>query len=175
MLVIRVKYSNALTRLTYDSRGYTFQLSNLHLTPESAEPMKYSYDRLGEQALERLDLISPPPRSALPRNSRKYSERQNGIPNTKEEMEAEIVKETNSDPKRDLYLLLRDNASTDKVLGALWKEVNTVPEWVDWAQISRGQEVFYRYGGPALTGLAFQSLLGGMVTTSPIFIPHYAR
>ena len=90
-------------------------------------------------------------------------------------MEAEIVKETNSDPKRDLYLLLRDNASTDKVLGALWKEVNTVPEWVDWAQISRGQEVFYRYGGPALTGLAFQSLLGGMVTTSPIFIPNYAR
>lgn len=34
---------------------------------------------------------------------------------------------------------------------------------VDWEQIARGQDVFYRYGGPALTGLCFQSLLGGMV------------
>ena len=175
MLVTRFNYSNVFTRLIYDSRGYTFQISNLHLTSESAEPMKHSYDRLGEQALERLDLICPPPRSALPRNSRKHSERQKGIPNTKEDIKKDIVKEADTEsPKRDLYLLLRDNAANDKVLGALWTEVNSVPEWVDWAQISRGQEVFYRYGGPALTGLAFQSLLGGMVTTSPVFIPHHA-
>ena len=37
-----------------------------------------------------------------------------------------------------------------------------MPDWVDWAQISRGQDVFYRYGGANLTGLAYQSLLGGM-------------
>jgi hypothetical protein len=37
-----------------------------------------------------------------------------------------------------------------------------VPDWVDWAQIERGQDVFYRYGGACLTGLAYQSLLGGM-------------
>lgn len=37
-----------------------------------------------------------------------------------------------------------------------------MPEWVDWAQIERGQDVFYRYGGACLTGLAYQSLLGGM-------------
>jgi len=37
-----------------------------------------------------------------------------------------------------------------------------VPPWVDWEQIRRGQDVFYRYGGANLTGLAYQSLLGGM-------------
>ena len=47
-------------------------------------------------------------------------------------------------------------------MNELWKELNTIPEWVDWDQISRGQQVFYRYGGAALTGLAYQSLLGGM-------------
>ncbi|KAL9123276.1 MAG: hypothetical protein Q9187_000184 [Circinaria calcarea] len=128
--------------------GYTFQLTDLHLTQEQSKPLKFSYDRLGEQALERLNDISPPPRSALPRNSSKYAE---GISET-----------PNNSPKRDLYLLLRDNSAKDDVLGALWEKVNTVPSWVDWAQIARGQEVFYRYGGPCLTGLAFQSLLGGM-------------
>lgn len=40
--------------------------------------------------------------------------------------------------------------------------MTTVPDWVDWEQIARGQDVFYRYGGANLTGLAYQSLLGGM-------------
>ena len=44
----------------------------------------------------------------------------------------------------------------------LWDQVNTVPDWVDWEQIQRGQDTFYRYGAAAITGLAFQSLLGGM-------------
>ncbi|KAF7870498.1 hypothetical protein EAF04_004242 [Stromatinia cepivora] len=65
-------------------------------------------------------------------------------------------------PKRDLYALLRDHSSEDEKLGELWEEINTIPDWVDWDQIGRGQEVFYRYGGAALTGLAYQSLLGGM-------------
>jgi len=63
---------------------------------------------------------------------------------------------------RDLYTLLKDNHESDSKLHQLWKEVNTVPRWVDWVQIERGQNVFYRYGGPALTGLTYQSLLGGM-------------
>lgn len=65
-------------------------------------------------------------------------------------------------PKRDLYALLQDNAGQHYKLQQLWDEANTVPSWVDYAQLERGQNVFYRYGGPALTGLAYQSLLGGM-------------
>lgn len=70
---------------------------------------------------------------------------------------------TNSVPSHDLVSTLRDNVNKDSVLNQLWEEVSSVPSWVCWEQISRGQDCFYRYGGPALTGLAFQSLLGGMV------------
>ena len=58
--------------------------------------------------------------------------------------------------------MLREHHASHPKLSQLWEEVNTVPEWVDWDQIERGQDVFYRYGGPALTGLTYQSLLGGM-------------
>jgi hypothetical protein len=61
-----------------------------------------------------------------------------------------------------LYAILRENREGDALLEEFWDEVNTVPDWVDWAQIERGQDVFYRYGGACLTGLAYQSLLGGM-------------
>ncbi|KAA8569205.1 hypothetical protein EYC84_000873 [Monilinia fructicola] len=87
--------------------------------------MKFSYDVLAEECLNRLDIISPPPSEELPRKS-------------------------------------KDHSSEDETLGKLWEEVNTIPDWVDWDQIGRGQDVFYRYGGAALTGLAYQSLLGGM-------------
>ncbi|KAJ6107236.1 hypothetical protein N7523_008559 [Penicillium sp. IBT 18751x] len=64
--------------------------------------------------------------------------------------------------KKDLYGLLRDHADKDPKLQELWTQVNTVPEWVDWEQIQRGQDVFFRYGVPILNVLSFESLLGGM-------------
>ena len=144
---------DANTRTAY---GYTFQLTEDHLTREEMEPMKYSYDLLGEQAWERLNIISPPPNPALPRNSPSRHSSTDGE-------KTAIASGESVEPKRDLYQLLRDNADKDEVLKTLWEEANTVPSWVDWDQLARGQDVFYRYGGPILTGLAFQSLLGGMV------------
>ncbi len=64
--------------------------------------------------------------------------------------------------KRDLFVVLRDNRHKHPKLQEFWDEITTPPLWVDWDQIKRGQEVFYRYGGATLTGLAYQSLLGGM-------------
>ncbi|KAL8710345.1 MAG: hypothetical protein Q9220_005115 [cf. Caloplaca sp. 1 TL-2023] len=107
--------------------------------------MKMSYDTLGEAAWERLQHFSPRP-----------AEGSKTIHAT--EGQASPVP-----GRKDLFLMLRDHAQQDEVLCQLWTEVNSVPSWVCWEQIARGQEVFYRYGGPALTGLAFQSLLGGMV------------
>ncbi|TVY56927.1 hypothetical protein LCER1_G001974 [Lachnellula cervina] len=118
--------------------GYTFQWTPEHMTEQEMHPLKFTYDVLGEECLNRLDEISPPVTVELPRNA------------SKEKV------------NRDLYALLRDNASKDEKLAELWTQVNTIPEWVDWEQIERGQDVFYRYGGVALTALAYQSLLGGM-------------
>jgi hypothetical protein len=116
------------------------------MTPEQMNPLKFSYDVLGEECLNRLDKISPAVTFELPRSRSR----------------APVKEGVDSLPKRDLYALLRDHSSDDEKLGELWTEVNTIPEWVDWEQISRGQDVFYRYGGAALTALAYQSLLGGM-------------
>ncbi|KAJ5646316.1 hypothetical protein N7490_002688 [Penicillium lividum] len=63
---------------------------------------------------------------------------------------------------KDLYTLLKTHADEDPKLQELWTQVNTVPEWVDWKQIQRGQDVFFRYGVPILNVLSFESLLGGM-------------
>ena len=127
--------------------GYTFELSPHHLQPEQARHLKYSYDTLGEKALNELNELSL--RNAQSR----------GMKSTVQNSNLQSETPTQHESKQDLYVLLRENAASNQVLGALWKEVNTVPVWVNWPQISRGQEVFYRYGGPALTGLAFQSLL----------------
>ena len=133
----------------------TFQLDpKLHLTPAQMEPLKFSYDRLGEQALGRLQALSKKSSQSVAENPpRGHGEgSRDGLPPVNEPSVAKV----------DLISLLKEHASNDPILGQLWTEVNTVPAWVDWNQISRGQDVFYRYGGPALTGLAFQSLLGGM-------------
>ena len=61
-----------------------------------------------------------------------------------------------------MYALVLEHKETDELLQRFWRDVSAVPEWVDWEQIRRGQDVFYRYGGACLTGLAYQSLLGGM-------------
>ena len=134
--------------------GYTFQLTSDHLTLEQSHPLKFSYDTLGEQCLDVLNELVPPQR---PEQSRT---------NTDDSIEVLSQDVTEKTPalkaKRDLFLHLKDNHEKHEKLLELWNQVNTVPEWVDWEQISRGQEVFYRYGGATLTGLAYQSLLGGM-------------
>ena len=157
-------WPNPFRRRNEDTRyrwGYTFQLTKDHLTPEQTHPLKYSYDVLGEKALEKLDALSPSSHSFVSRKVPQVEE----TPNEKQSANTENLKENKTVmvPKRDLYVLLRDNAHTESVLDELWTEANAVPSWVDWDRVARGQDVFYRYGGPALTGLAFQSLLGGLV------------
>ena len=141
--------------------GYTFQITSDHLTPEQTAPLKYSYDRLGDEALKRLDAISQPSYSPL---SHKVPAQPKRPARENYEKESSSNEKPVIVPKRDLYISLRDNAQSDPVLGQLWAEAHTVPSWVNWDQLARGQDVFYRYGGPALTGLAYQSLLGGMVS-----------
>ncbi|KAL5114105.1 hypothetical protein ACEQ8H_008037 [Pleosporales sp. CAS-2024a] len=154
-------FVNPFRRRTEKTRccwGYEFEWTEDHLTCEQIERLKRSYDVLAEECLDILNEISPPPAS-LPRNSEKdeAAVAENPVLGNDEEK-----KEAAPLPQRDLYAVLQKHHSSNRKLDQLWQEVNTVPEWVDWEQIARGQDVFYRYGGPALTGLTFQSLLGGM-------------
>lgn len=55
-----------------------------------------------------------------------------------------------ADQKRDRYALLRDNYAKDPKTQELWDQINTVPEWVDWEQIQRGQDIFWRYMAPIM-------------------------
>ncbi|SMQ46662.1 unnamed protein product [Zymoseptoria tritici ST99CH_3D7] len=155
-----MSWPNPFRRNTANTKtcwGYTFELTDKHPTAEQTDPLKYSYDTIAERVLDRLNEISPPAQKQLPRHNSQFTKVV--PPELKvDEKDAEAPKI----PSRDLYAVLRDNAENNELLSEFWKEINIVPEWVDWAQLERGQDVFYRYGGACLTGLAYQSLLGGM-------------
>lgn len=132
--------------------GYTFEwIDGLHSSVEQLHSIMLNYDKLVDECLDRLDEISPP-----------------GSARTESTGSTDI-----KTPKRDLYSLLEKHAKDDPKLDELWSEINTVPDWVDWEQIKRGQEVFFRYGTPILNVLGFQSLLGGM--GSPRVVETLAR
>jgi hypothetical protein len=135
--------------------GYEFEWTDEHLSEDECHRLKKSYDVLADECLDILNAISPPDKGVLPRS---YSQQQpSDVNGTNQEKQESLPL-----PKRDLFALLQDHHQSNPKLQELWIEVNTIPSWVDWAQIERGQDVFYRYGGPALTGLTYQSLLGGM-------------
>ncbi|CAG8289193.1 unnamed protein product [Penicillium salamii] len=115
--------------------NYSFHWTDLHSSADDLRPRAYTCDTLADQCVERL----------------------NRIP---------LMDGVDKRPfKKDLYGLLRDHSDDDPKLKELWTEINTVPQWVDWAQIQRGQDVFFRYGLPILNTLSFESLLGGMGAT----------
>lgn len=118
------------------------------------QPLKYTYDKLSDSSVEKLLEISSRMKNTDADLNAKVSE------HTDQHDTLDSPKLSRSRP--DLFLLLQENHSTDPILSQLWTEVTTVPSWVSWPQIARGQAVFYRYGGANLTGLAFQSLLGGL-------------
>ncbi|KAK3371687.1 tat pathway signal sequence [Lasiosphaeria ovina] len=145
--------------------GYEFEWTRQHTTPEQMRPLLFSYDVLATECLDRLDELAP---VSLPSKAGEGRTTQGGKAAT---VDGEPTSDGKEDPgergghhhhHRDLFELLRQHAHRDETLQRLWTEVNTVPEWVDWQQIKRGQHVFYRYVGPFLVGLTFQSLLGGM-------------
>ena len=119
------------TPLTRSAWGFVFELTPLHPTLEDTGPLKHSYDALGEEAYLRLTDIRE--------SDKAQQQSENG--------HSEPAQKTSAPAKKDdLYVLLRDNAGLDPKLGQLWREMDQVPSWVDWEQISRGQDCFYRYG-----------------------------
>lgn len=60
----------------------------------------------------------------------------------------------------DLYSQLEQYHSSDPVLEQFWQAIRTIPAWVDWGQIERGQLVCKRYAIPVVIGFAFQGFAG---------------
>lgn len=116
------------TRTYWD---YTFEWTDLHQTPEQLRPQMFTYDRLVDDCLERLEELAPPKQPVHPESTVPVE----GAPKL---------------PKRDLFTLVKHHAKDDPKIAQLWEEINTVPDWVDWDQVKRGQEVFFRYGMPML-------------------------
>ena len=104
--------------------NYSFHWTDLHSSADDLRPLTYTYDTLADRCVERLN-------------------------------ETPLTDTVNKGPsKKDLYGLLRDHADDDPLLKELWTRINTVPQWVDWAQIQRGQDVFFRYGLPILNAVS---------------------
>jgi hypothetical protein len=116
--------------------GVRFKWTSKHLTPEQLEPLVRSYDTVATEAVEKLEDIISLYTKSLPKDV-----------NT----ERTIKPNEEKNPRWDLYELIQEHASKDEKIGNLWTEINTIPEWVDWDQIERGQKIFFRYGGPAMT------------------------
>ena len=86
-------------------------------------PLKYSYDKLGDECLTRLNEISPPGKKPA-------------VENGKEKISEEVARSgSGKGGKRDLYLLLREHQERDEKLKEVWDEVNAIPQWVDWDQV----------------------------------------
>ncbi|KAG5661157.1 hypothetical protein KAF25_002800 [Fusarium avenaceum] len=118
--------------------GHKFNWTPDHQTAPEIAHLLYSYDKLATYALDRLDYFSPP-------TSKGWKCPHGSGPG-----------------QRDLFELLKKHADSDEILGKLWNEASTVPEWVDWDQIQRGQQVVYQFSGQIMFGLLYNSLLGGM-------------
>jgi hypothetical protein len=104
-----------------DIWGYKFRWTNLHLTEAQLKPTRYTYDTLGEEVLDRIRM-----------QQQNLKPASNGVPAGQA-----------AGHKEDLYESLKTIASSkeDEVLTKFWEDMHTVPEWVDWEQIKRGQEV----------------------------------
>jgi hypothetical protein len=107
----------------HDVWGYKFRWTSQHLTEEYLKPLRYQYDTCGEEVLQRLN------------ESRKIKSPD------KATQAGDWIQGVKKSP--DLLELLKVCALSggDPLLDKFWKDVHTVPEWVDWQQIKRGQEV----------------------------------
>ncbi|KAI0419898.1 hypothetical protein F5X98DRAFT_61469 [Xylaria grammica] len=113
------------------SGPYTFEWTKLHLPRWKTDPLRYEYDTLAAKALARLQTLAK-------------------------------AKGFSDDPRKrpDLYHLLAENHASHDELEQFWAQLHAVPDWVDWAQLERGQRFFYRHAAANLMGFALQGFVG---------------
>lgn len=128
------KYTNPNMRRCWD---YDFLWTPHHLTADQMEPLRHQMDSLAGDCVEPLNELAAAS-AAKEAGNALISDTSEKQPSTGK---PDLL-------KTDMYALLRDNHDKNEAFQALWKQVNTIPDWVDWEQIDRGQRVYYRYGQP---------------------------
>ncbi|KAM0189079.1 hypothetical protein ACHAPA_010343 [Fusarium lateritium] len=111
--------------------NHTFTWTDQHIPKSHTDPLRHQCDELGAAAVREIQQIHEQLRQDGKRVSR-----------------------------ADLLDTLYHYHDKNEVLSQLWQEVHTVPSWVDWDQIARGQQFFYRYALANLIGFAFQGFVG---------------
>ncbi|KAL3452900.1 hypothetical protein BJX65DRAFT_265090 [Aspergillus insuetus] len=71
----------------------------------------------------------------------------------------QAIRQESETKSADVYETLREHHTSDPVLAKFWDEVHTVPDWVDWDQLARGQTFFYRYAIANIVGFALQGFM----------------
>jgi hypothetical protein len=71
----------------------------------------------------------------------------------------QAIRQESEKKSADVYEVLREHRTSDPVLAKFWDEVQTVPDWVDWDQLARGQTFFYRYAIANIVGFALQGFM----------------
>lgn len=142
---LSTSFLNSMEKGSYTKWDYKFQWTEKHVSPPDLNPLGHTYDELGAAVLERLQEIW--------KNNTVAEEKR---------------------PKLDLYMLLCKNHDKDPVLGKFWDELHTVPDWVDWEQLARGQEFFYRYAVANLTGFALQGFVGENSVSRRLVLNYHA-
>jgi hypothetical protein len=72
----------------------------------------------------------------------------------------ETVEEGYPRQKQDLFTTLEASHSEDPIMESFWADTYTVPQWVDWRQLERGQRVFHRYISASIAGFVLQGFVG---------------
>ncbi|KAF9871532.1 putative transcriptional regulator [Colletotrichum karsti] len=115
--------------------NYSFRWTKDHIPKEKTEHLRHTYDKIGATAVDRIKEIHRQNLAEKPDSAKHLS-------------------------KLDLFAVLEEHHEHDEALGRLWDDVHTVPEWVDWEQLARGQKFFYRYAAANLMGFALQGFVG---------------
>ncbi|KFA47808.1 hypothetical protein S40293_09041 [Stachybotrys chartarum IBT 40293] len=121
---------------TFQYANYKFEWGGLHLPLRDARRLQHEYDELASEVVERLQALAQTQRAQV-----------------KQKLHT-------STDAIDLYALLRQHYAEEDILQKFWSEVHAVPEWVDWAQIERGQKFFYRYAMANIMGFVLQGFIG---------------
>jgi hypothetical protein len=90
---------------------YKFERTAEHLSDEDLEKYRWSYDELAARAIDRLE------------GKKQSEEAPMQKPNPYEQLQCEAT------------------LGEDSVITKFWNEAHSVPDWVDWDAIGRGQDV----------------------------------